>query len=157
MTVWLVRAGEKGEFEDFAVINNVAVIIWRALSDLSTLRDRKDLRTRLENGYPNENPRTLANWESQVWSFIKEINEGDIVVLPLKKQSGFMFGEVVGDYFYIATNNVGEKHTRPVKWIKLVQKDQIDEDIRQSLRARQTVCRICRNNAEERIRAKLNR
>lgn len=35
MAVWLVRAGEKGEMQDFALDSSVAVIGWDDMPDLS--------------------------------------------------------------------------------------------------------------------------
>lgn len=49
------------------------------------------------------------------------------------------------------------RHQRTVTWIRDdVPRDAIDQDLRYSLGAFLTVCRIKRNNAEERIRALLD-
>lgn len=60
-------------------------------------------------------------------------------------------GRVKGPYVYNPNNPEGAKHTRPVEWFKEIPRDKIDRDILYSLGASMTVCRIQRNNAEERI------
>lgn len=47
MPVWLVRAGGRGERQDLALDQNVAVIGWNELPDLSQFKTREDLEKRL--------------------------------------------------------------------------------------------------------------
>ncbi|RME81143.1 MAG: restriction endonuclease [Zetaproteobacteria bacterium] len=156
MAIWLVRAGSRGESEDFALEKNIALIGWGDLGDLSGIKTREELFGRLQATYPNAKPNTLKNWESQIWAFIKRIKPGDLVALPLKQRPAVAFGKVVGDYRYRPDFPPGARHTRPVEWIKEVPRSAIDQDLLYSLGAFMTVCRIQRNNAEKRLRALLD-
>lgn len=153
MTLWLVRAGQYGEREDFALNNNLAVIGWDNLPDLSKLQDRNELSALLAEEYPDEKPKTRMNWESQIWPFVKEMKKGDLVALPLKHRSIVVFGRVKDEYKYQPHNQSGFKHTRPIEWDKEVPRNGIDQDILYSLGAAMTICRIQRHDAENRIKA----
>jgi len=90
-----------------------------------------------------------SNRVGQVWRFLREIQKGDLVVVPLKTQSGIAVGEVKGDYEY---KQVAEhiKHIRRVEWLKIIPRSSFDQDILYSFGAIMTVCKIERNNAEVR-------
>lgn len=153
MTLWLVRAGKHGEREDFALDNNVVVIGWGELNrDLSSLKTRQELADLLQNTYPEQKPKTLSNWESQIWPFIREIKKGDLVALPLKHRAVIAIGEIEGEYRYKAENPLDARHTRPVKWKPELTRGQFAQDLLYSLGARRTVCRIQRNDAERRVK-----
>ena len=104
---------------------------------------------------PTLKKKTLLNWRSQIWKFIKEIQIGDLVALPLKQRPFIAFGRVKGPYKYRPDFPPNARHTRPVKWETEIPRTQIDQDLLYSLGAAMTVCRIQRNNAEERILALL--
>jgi restriction system protein len=156
MALWMVRAGKLGEREDFALQNNVAAIGWEELSDLAILKDRREISELLHKTYPDENPNRLRNWEGQLWAILHEMKNGDLVALPLKHRSAIAFGEICGDYKYLPENPFGTKHTRPVMGWKEFPRNQFDSDLLYSFGAQSTVCRIHRNQAEERIRAFLD-
>src|SRR4051812_24811308 len=157
MTLWLVRAGRHGEGEGVALQQNVAVIGWRELPDLSGIAAREELATLLSSIYPNAAVKTLSNWESQIWPFIRVIAPDDLVALPLKTQSGTVaIGRVTGPYKYRSDLPPEAQHSRAVEWLKEIPRSQFDQDLRHSLGAFMTVCRIKRNNAEERVKAMLS-
>ena len=156
MTLWLVRAGRDGEREPTAIDNNLAVIGWPELPDLSTVMTREALRTLMDTTYPEESAKTLANWESQVWAFRGRMEIGDLVALPLKSQPTVKFGRITGAYIYRTDLGQLTAHVRAVEWIKDIPRTQIAQDLLYSLGAFMTVCRISRNDAEQRINAMLN-
>lgn len=155
MALWLVRAGRYGEREDFALQKKIAVIGWHELSDLRSLPTRKDLAVLLQSTYPDLKPKTLTNWESQIWPFVHEIRIGDIIALPLKHRAVILFGEVSGDYRYEPSFPLDARHVRPVKSWKEITRNQFSQDLLYSFGSAMTVCRVQRNSAEERVRAVL--
>lgn len=115
------------------------------------------LRELLSERYPEAKPSTLINWTAQVDAFLSKIKTGDLVALPLKTTPAVAFGRVAGGYQYVPNAPESMRHQRAVTWIREdVPRDAIDQDLRYSLGAFLTVCRIRRNNAEERIRALLD-
>lgn len=156
MTLWLVRAGSRGEGEDFALTNKVVGIGWPELGDLTEVRSLDGIKQRLNEQYPDAKPQTLANWAGQVDAFTHRIKQGDLVALPLHTAPAIAFGRVSGGYRYDPTAPGQVTHQRPVEWIREdVPRSLIDQDLLYSLGSAMTVCRIKRNNAEHRIEALL--
>jgi len=156
MAVWLVRAGKSGEGEEIALTQGLAVISWGDIGDLSDITSKSQLSDRMAKAYPTAKPKTLINWGGQVWTFVKAIEKGDLVVLPLKSTSAIAIGTVEGPYAYRADLPEFARHTRKVTWIRDdLPRSTFDQDILYTMGAFLTVCRISRNNAEERIRATL--
>ncbi len=152
MALWLVRAGKQGEREEFVLNHGIGAIGWDELPDLSRTQTKGELYNMLQEAYPDAKRKTLLNWLSQVWPFVREMKEGDLVALPSKRRPVIHFGRVKGPYRYTPKNPEGARHTRPVEWFAEVPRDKLDQDLLYSLGAFMTVCRIQRNNAEERIR-----
>jgi len=154
MALWLVRAGRRGECEDFALDRNIAVIGWDQIPDLSQYSTREELEQAYREIEPGAKTNQLRNWIGQLWAFSKRIQKGDLIVLPLKSRSAVAIARVTGEYQYRAEHPTGAKHTRPVEWIvQDLPRDRFDQDLLYSFGAFMTVCRIKRNNAERRITA----
>jgi len=150
MSLWLVRAGRHGEQEQGALENDVVTIGWNELPDLSKLKNKGELTKLYVRIHPKAKKNQIANEVGQVWRFASEIQAGDLVALPLKTQSAIALGKVEGPYEYKElTDNI--KHVRRVKWIKTIRRSAFDQDILYSLGAFMTVCRIKRNDAENRV------
>jgi restriction system protein len=157
MALWLVRAGRAGEREDYVLEHGVAAIGWDELPDLGPIHTREALEELFSKTYPQDSPQRVANHVGQVWAFRDRIKENDLVALPLKKRAAIAIGRVTGLYRYQPNEPAGVKHTRAVEWIRQdIPRSAVDQDLLYSLGAFMTVCRIERNNAEQRIRALLD-
>lgn len=155
MTLWLTRAGRFGEGETLALDKSVAVIGWEELPDLAAYPDRESLKAAIAAQYPDRSTGAVTNWAGQLWTFVHQINEGDLVALPLKSRSVIAVGRVEGPYAY--RTDLGDKfhHVRPVKWLKEIPRTEFDQDLLYSLGAFMTVCQIKRGDAEARVKAML--
>lgn len=150
MALWVVRAGRHGDQEETAVKEHVVCHAWNDLPDYSAYHTKEDLRQLYKSTYPGETPQQVNSGLGQVWRFAHEIQNGDIVALPLKTESAFMFGRVTGEYQYkrLAPNVM---HIRSVEWIGTVPRSVLPEDILFSMNSALTVFRVERNSAEERV------
>jgi len=156
MSLWLVRAGRRGEQEEGAFKHSVITIGWNEFDDLSKIKSKEDLTNLYIKLHPDTKKMKVVNEVGQIWRFIREIKKGDLVALPLKTQSAIAIGEIIGDYEYRElTPNI--KHIRKVKWLKTIPRSSFDQDILYSLGAFMTVCRIERNDAENRVRKLLQK
>ena len=156
MAIWMVRAGKNGEREEFALENNLALVGWDELPDLSPIGSRDDLKALMVATFPEAKPSMVWNYVGQVWAFRDSIQAGDLVILPLKTRSAIAIGTAKGPYEYRPDNPEGAHHTREVHWIrKDIPRASFGQDILYSLGAFRTVCQIQRNRAEERIQAVL--
>ena len=155
MAVWVVRAGREGEREEVALGQNLAVIGWEELPDLSNIPS-DDLEALMGDTYSAEKRNTIINWFRQVRAFRDHIKKDDLVILPLKTRSAIAIGRVTGPYQY-RQDIPNVRHTRPVQWLrKDIPRSEFDQDLLYSFGAFMTVCQIQRNQAEVRIRAMLN-
>lgn len=155
MSIWLIRAGSHGEYEQKFIQENRVYVTWEGLDvDLSKLPNRAALSEVMEQRYPDTKPKAIMNWVSQVWPFAHDIKKGDLVVVPLKTQPVVYIGEVTGDYHAEAMGPDPFYHWRPVRWVgEAVPRTHFGQDLLYSLGAFLTICRIQRNNAEQRITA----
>lgn len=155
MSIWLIRAGSHGEYEQKFIQENRVYVTWDGLNvDLSKLPHRAALTDAMQQRYPDSKPKAIMNWVSQVWPFAHEIKKGDLVVLPLKTQPVVYIGEVMSDYHAEAKGPDPFFHWRSVKWVgEAVPRTHFGQDLRYSFGAFLTICRIKRNNAEQRITA----
>ncbi len=154
MTVWLVRAGPRGEQQEYALKQGIALIGWNELPDLTGLKERADLDVHCRSAFPGSKDAKLNNWAGQIWAFARSIREGDLIALPLKGRGAIAFGKVRSPYQF-RTDLVPEvRHTRAVEWTHPdIPRTRFDQDLLHSLGAFMTVCRIERNDAEARILA----
>lgn len=97
--------------------------------------------------------KTAVNWASQIYPIVAKMQIGDWIVLPSKRSRTIHFGKITGDYEYDETLENPYYHYRAVKWFaKDIPRDVFDQDILYSFGAFMTVCKIHKNNAEERIK-----
>lgn len=157
MSLWLVRAGSSGEQQEACLENNFVTIGWNELPDLSKVSNREELKSIYQETYPSEKSGAVSNRGGQIYTFCSKIEVGDIVALPIKGEPLIAFGEVTGAYQFTTQFGDNIRHILPVRWInKEVQRVSFDQDLLYSFGAFMTVCRIQRNNAEERVRAILS-
>lgn len=156
MTLWLVRSGQAGEREALALTNDLAAAAWNDLPDLSGCTSRAALEALLRISAPGQKARALANRGSQAWSFRMLMEPGDLVVMPLKASAAIALGRIAGDYCYRTDLPCGPLHARPVTWLARVPRRAFDSDILLSFGAFMTVCKVERNDAEQRVRELLD-
>jgi len=154
MSLWLVRAGSSGEYENKFLSEGRIYLTWEDLShDLSKIPDKDELFELLNNVYPDNKVARIRNWRSQIWSFAKEMKTGDWVVLPSKKKAAIHIGEITGDYVNNPKSEDPYYHYRSVKWFATdIPRTNFEQDILYSLGAFLTICRIRKNDAERRIK-----
>ena len=149
MPLWVVRAGKYGEQEETAVTKHLVCHAWNELPDYFALT-KDELRKLYEETYPSETEKQVTSRLGQVWRFAHEIQKGDLVALPLKAESAFVFGRIAGDYQYgeVAPNVL---HFRKVEWLKTVPRSDFPKDILFSMNSALTVFTVYRNDAENRV------
>ena len=156
MAIWLVRAGKHGEREQLALEQNLSVIGWSDMPDLSGVNSREEMETLCKKHYPDSSQNRITNFVGQLWAFRGRIQKHDLVVLPVKSRPVIAIGKITGDYQYRSDLPEDARHTRPTKWLRTdIPRASVDQDLLYSLGAFMTVCQIRRNNADERIPALL--
>jgi len=154
MALWLVRAGRVGEYEEKFLTEERIYLTWGNLSEnLSALAARDEVTKLLEQTYPDKKVGQIRNWAGQIWSFASSMSVGDWVILPSKKKSAIHIGEITSDYYHSPELGSPYFHYRTVKWFATdIPRSNFDQDLLYSLGAFLTICRIKRNDAENRIK-----
>lgn len=152
---WLIRGGRDEEREARALREGLAITGWTELGDLSGIKTWAGLTSELQRVYPEAARNVIGNWTGQLWKFTTEIQEGDLVVMPLKTNPGHIaVGRVIGPYEYRSAEREGFRQVRKVEWIRAdIPGEAIRPDLRASLGSLLTVCRLTRNDAARRIAA----
>ena len=101
MSIWLFRAGSKGEYEHKFLSDNRVYLTWDDLDfDLRSVKNKEDLYKILMDSYKLEKEKTAINWASQIWPIAHSMNKGDWIILPSKINRTIHFGEIIGDYIF---------------------------------------------------------
>lgn len=153
MAIWLIRAGSHGEHEQKFIQDKRVYVTWDDFDvNLSKFKDRSALLEKMLSYYSEAKPKAVSNWSSQIWPFAHEMKKGDLVVLPLKSQPAIQIGEITGDYHFEPKGPTPYFHWRQVKWIaEAVPRANFGKDLLFTFGAFLTICRVRRNNAEQRI------
>lgn len=151
MALWVVRAGRKGEVEEFVLSRKIAGIGGEEVGDLAQVGSKDALLQRLKEHYPDASANRLHILAARFWAFAKEMQEGDLVALPSKFRPVIHFGRVAGPYRYEPENPPLARHTRKVDWFTEVGREHFEQDLLYSFGSTLSVFRVARNDAEERV------
>jgi hypothetical protein len=154
--VWLIRAGREGLYEELAIEQDVSVIGWSELGELSLTATREELKDAIERAGGEHRASSLASQAGQVFRFLHEVAIGDLVVLPFLSRRGHLaVGRVTGEYQFCETGvfeGTDATHTRPVEWLaKDLAYERFDPDLREAFGQQGTVSEISKPHAAQRI------
>ncbi len=98
------------------------------MSDLSVLSpDREAFKAQLINVYPQDKPGAIRNNAGQLFRFVHEMQRGDLVIYPSKRDKHIHIGEVTGDYIYQTRIVARYSHRRSVNWLKVLPRTQFSQ------------------------------
>ena len=144
MAVWLIRAGPRGEYEPMCIERGLTAVGFGFGQSVTRFKSREELRRA-------DLAESSAN---QLWRFYREIQVGDMVVLPCKRTRVIAVGRVTGNYDYRPDLSADAPHTRSIVWEATdVPRSDFDQDLINSFGALGTVSRPQPPNAEKRIAA----
>lgn len=127
---------------------------WADMPDLSNLPGPEAIRELLQKSNPQLSEKQRIAHAGQFWSLVHRMQQGELVVLPLKTTGTIAVGEITGPYRYAPQEQPNLRHGRPVKWITTdLPRDVFAQDLLFSFGAFATVARVKRDQAEGRIRA----
>lgn len=114
-TIWMIRAAGGDIVEDF-LENSVAAIGWSALDDITSVKNRDELRLKISEAYPEYNQGRVRSSVGQVFRFLKEIQIGDQVLTYDPGARSYYLGEVTGGYEYKPSLLSDYPQIRTVSW-----------------------------------------
>jgi restriction system protein len=98
MNLWIVRAGAHGEQEQVALDENVVTLDMNELPDLSKFKSRGDLAAIYKKTFPDASVNKVSNHVGQIWRFSHDIQQSDLVALPLHIESSIALDKVLSNY-----------------------------------------------------------
>ena len=92
---------------------------WSGLGDLTDIDSKDKLSSLFDTTYPDAKFRSKAQAISQIWSFLSDMNIGDVIIFG--DGSKAHIGLVESDYYYEVDNSIRDEdycNNRKVKWLK---------------------------------------
>ena len=143
---WVVRAGRDGAEEQHNLDHSVVSIGWDELGEgLDSFADREEFGKHLYEHFADRGGTRSAR--DQIWRFGKEIEVGDLVVMPQKRpelngQRLIAIGRVIGPYDYDPSQPEDAQQRRKVEWLQTdLPREVAQDDLSKSMNASGTVFR----------------
>jgi len=128
VTLWGIHAGRTGDADRLFLKEGFIAIGWVEMGDLSILEpDRKAFKARVEEAYPNAKSGSIPVNAGQMFRFVHEMKEGDIVVYPSKKDRHVHLGRVEGPYQYNPGLEPRYPNHRPVEWLRSIPRTKLTQ------------------------------
>ena len=144
---WVVRLNG-GSFASLAHSGEYIAIGWNELGDLSWLRDfsnehfcRTEIKKLFRKHFPKSPEVTVGINAGQIYNFINKIKINDYIVSPFSEN--LMLGVIKGEYYIgDTTDGCPYLNRRKVAWIKIIKRDELSDNFKKSLNARQTIFNV---------------
>jgi restriction system protein len=115
--VWSVKGGRNGEREDRLLEHGVVGGGLGGVPDLTGVASKEELAHLYRAAYPEAKASTVSSHVGQLWSLANRMQDGELVVLPLKTTGTIAVGRIAGPYQYRTDLGEDLRHCRPVAWI----------------------------------------
>jgi len=139
--VWMVRAGEGGVAAPIFVQQSVALIGWGDVGDVTGL-ERDQILERVGNAWPDYRRIQRGQAANALFRFATDMRPGDVVITPEPTTRSILLGEVTGAYVFTPTALTADyRHTRPVRWLARISRDELSYGARNSLSTQMTLTR----------------
>ena len=158
MTVWVVRAGRRGEDAESVIAHGISAVDFNLPQSALDFATREALQEHLSNStYADESSQSAASAARQLWTFANEIQVGEFVVQPQRRPKRVIsIGKVAGPYQFRPDQK--RPHTRPVEWVATdIPRLAFDADLLEATGRRPTVFPVNAADAEARINQMVDR
>lgn len=132
--LWMVP-GDRGRYvDDFVTGGYLGVESDVDLSDLPSLGQHEELRTRYERQHPEKTPSQIGGTVSNL-AVALNMEEGDYVLTPDRDPDWIRYGQIVGPWYCLEeADSCPYRNRRPVRWSEtLIPRQRLSEVFRQKL------------------------
>ena len=113
--LWVCRTGKLAKYYEKCIDNCEIVLPWQGYAyDLSDCQTLADFRKTVENEKDIDNRTSISNWSSQLFSFCKDMQIGDYVLIPNLHSKKYDLVKIVSNYFF-RENDSEIHHVRKIK------------------------------------------
>lgn len=119
--IWGIHGGRTGDADSLFLKKNRIALGWAAAGNLGTLKaDREAFKAHLTKTYPDKKPGAIPVDAGQLFRFVHEMKDGDIVVYPSRRDRQVHVGRVEGSYQYDPSGEATYPNRRAVKWLQAI-------------------------------------
>lgn len=134
---------------DTPIDRGYIAIGWHELGDVSGLAaNRQAFKDAYARAIPDCKAGTIPVSAGQIFRFVHEMRQGDIVVYPSRHDRMINIGKVVGDYRYVVDEDEEYPHRRATEWLKRVSRDEFSQAALNEVGAAMTFFRVSSNPEE---------
>lgn len=151
--MWKITAGRANAYVSQFLEDSVVAIGWSEAGDYRDIPSRDGLIDLFATTWPEQTSRQIQVGAGQVWRFLHEVREGDLVVTYDPSSRLYHLGSIQGPPTYQPERIERLPVVRPVKWTSSVPRDELSERTRNTLGAIMTIF-LLSPNAEQEILAK---
>jgi restriction system protein len=118
-TIWGIHGGKTGDADSLFLKKNCVALGWTKMGDLLKIAsDREAFKAAVAKTYPDAKPGAIPNNAGQLYRFVHELQVGDLIVYPSKRDRQIHIGKIEGGYRYDPSLEASYPNLRPVKWLK---------------------------------------
>lgn len=119
--LWGIRAGRGDEAYEMFTKDGVVALAWPGTPDLAALPDdREAFKQVYRKVFPERSDGNVVTGASQLYRFVHEMQVGDLVAYPSKRDRQVHLGRIESDYLFVPDAPYRFCHQRRVKWLKRV-------------------------------------
>lgn len=119
VTIWGIHAGKTGDADTLFLKKKFVAIGWHKIGNLGKIKaDREAFKEKVAEAYPDSKPGAIPNNAGQLYRFVHEMKQGDIVIYPSKVDKHIHIGQIEGPYKYDPSLEEGYPNLHQVKWLR---------------------------------------
>src|SRR5262245_56480147 len=113
-TIWGIHGGKTGDADSLFLKKNSVAIGWAKIGDLSKIAsDREAFKAAVAKSYPDTKPGAIPTNAGQMYRFVNEMQVGDLVVYPSKRDRQVHIGRIEGGYCFDPSLEESYPNLRP--------------------------------------------
>jgi restriction system protein len=127
-TIWGIHGGKTGDADSLFLKDNVVALGWAEMGNIGALpADREAFKTKLAEIRPDRKERYYWIAGGQLFRFVHEAKNGDLVIYPSKHDRKIHIGEIAGLYEFDPKTEPTYPQHRAVKWLKSFPRTQFSQ------------------------------
>lgn len=126
--MWGIHGGKTGDAESLFIEKGCIALGWAEVGDLSGVQGNRDaFKDLIDRTFPDSAVGAIRNTGGQLYRFVHELKNGDLVLFPAKRDRKIHVGEVTGAYQFDKRTEPTYPHRRSVKWLKSFPRTQFSQ------------------------------
>lgn len=113
--LWGIHAGKTGDADSLFLGKGVIAVGWHDFGPMNLPKDRNAYKKHFAEAFPGAKPGKVSTSAGQMFRFVHDMEMGDAIAYPSKKDRQVHLGFVIGPYVYDPSDS-GYPNQRSVSW-----------------------------------------